>query len=63
MVNGLDGKEPLYAIHEVFYENDKPKSVTQEPCWIQGETILELKSDFELYKKAFDKPVLNYEDF
>jgi hypothetical protein len=53
-----------FTVHEVFYNEDgKSHLVTQDPCFPQGETLDELRCDFELYQMAFEKPVLNYEDF
>jgi hypothetical protein len=58
-----DGTE-LFAIHEVYYNDDgKPELVTEDPCEPQGETLAELKEDFEWYQKALEHPVLNYDDF
>ncbi len=57
-----DGTE-IFAIHEVYYNEDgECDLVTVDPCCPQGETLEELKQDFELYQKALEKPVLNYED-
>ena len=53
-----------YEIREVFYDEiGNPTFCIDEPSCPYGETIEELKEDYELMKKAFDKPVLNYEDF
>ena len=41
----------------------KPEYVTVEACCPQGETLEELKEDFEIYQRALQAPVLNYEDF
>jgi hypothetical protein len=56
--------EDSFTIHEVYYDLDgKPYLVTENACYPAGETIEELKEDFEHYKSALDKPVLNYSDF
>lgn len=52
-----------YQVHEVYYTDDKPIAVTESSIAAYGETVDELKADFELIMKAFDAPVLNYEDF
>ena len=58
-----DGTE-IFAIHEVYYDDDgKPDLVTEDPCEPQGETLEELKDDCEWYQKALEHPVLNYDDF
>jgi hypothetical protein len=48
----------VFAIHEVYYEDDMPGSMAVEPCYPQGETIEELREDFEHYRLALDKPIL-----
>ena len=53
----------IYAIHEVYYTSGDARATTVQPCWPQGETLEELKEDFEWYRKALEKPVLDYEDF
>jgi len=56
--------EHIYAIHEVYYKkNGKLHLVSVAPDYPHGETVDELKEDFEHYRQALDKPVLNYEDF
>ena len=52
-----------FAIHSVYYMNGVPKLVSTEPSKLFGEKEEDLKYDFDLMKKAFDKPHLNYEDF
>jgi len=54
--------EDLYAIHEAYYENDKPISLTEEAANPQGETLNELKDDFAHYLRALE-PVLEFSDF
>ena len=57
-------REITYSIHEAYYGTvDKADSITTEPVYPSGESIKELKDDLELYTKALDKPVLNWEDF
>jgi len=52
------------AIHEVYYNSqDEPRSCTKNPVPVAGEDIEVLKKDVEMMKQAFEKPVLDYEDF
>ena len=58
-------KDDCYGIHEVYYKDDgtmETRMVSVDPMDPHGETIDELKKDFELMKGAFGKPELNYED-
>jgi hypothetical protein len=49
----------LYTIKEVYYSSKgKPMWWSVEPDSPQGETLKELKEDFECYKEALNKPVL-----
>jgi hypothetical protein len=59
VVNGED----VYAIHEAYYDGEKPISITEESVNPQGETFEELKCDFVYYLKALELPVLEYADF
>jgi len=61
---GLDGKDEwFYGIHEVYYdENDKPYMLTKEPIDITGETEEDLKLGYKQMERAFDLPVLDYDD-
>lgn len=52
-----------YNIHEVYYENDIPHSCTEDPCSPWGETAAEFRSDIDAMLKAFDLPVLEYDNF
>jgi len=55
IING----EPTFAIHEIYYNNDcKPVSWTQVSVAPLGETLEGLKADFDIQKKAFEKPLL-----
>lgn len=56
--------EERVAIHEVYYGNDGvPRSCTENPVAPAGETVEDLKKDIEMMKQAFDKSILEYEDF
>ncbi len=63
VVRKTDEAEPLYGIHEVYYDSDgKPEMVTVEPVAIVGDSLLELQEEFVHYLRALLKPVLNYEE-
>lgn len=50
-----------YAIYEVYYNvNGEPNACSKNPMYIRGDSIEELKADLELYKQAFNKPILDY---
>ena len=55
----------LLRIKEAYYDEDKknPSSLTVEAVYAQGETLEELKEDFNLMLKAFDKPVIKDEEY
>jgi hypothetical protein len=56
--------EEWYGIHEVYYDKkDKPDMISEDPIDARGMTLDELKSDLEMMLRAFDKPVVVYEDF
>ena len=53
-----------YAIHEAFYDQDKPgdrPSITLEPVAAYGDTIEELRETLQRMLRALDHPVLDYE--
>lgn len=54
-----------YSIYEVFYDdNGNPDACTQEPIVdFYCETPEAIQFELDIIKKAFDKPVLNIEDF
>jgi len=55
-----------FAIHEAFYgstEDGRPHSVTVNPIAPFGENAQELQKDLERMQKAFEKPILEYDDF
>jgi hypothetical protein len=63
VVHRVTNGEDLYAIHEAYYEDDKPISLTEEAVNPQGETLDELKDDFAYYLSALEEPVLEFSDF
>ena len=56
-------KGGVFAIHDVYYEDGKPSMVTEENVSLMECTFKDLFKTFLLMEKAFEKPVLNYEDF
>ena len=53
-----------YSIHEAHYDDDgQVIGITEGSIEPNGETSKELKKDLETMLIAFDKPILNYEDF
>ena len=63
VVHRVINDEEVYAIHEAYYDGDKPISITEESVNPQGETLEELKRDFVYYLKALEQPVLEFADF
>ena len=64
--NGKKLRVPIiYGIHEAFYDNkkEKPHSITDDAMNISSESMKGLKWYYEALGKAFEKPILNYEDF
>ncbi len=56
-ITKIDG---FYSIREVYYDEEgKIESWTEDSVGIGGEFLEELKSDFEYYKKAFEKEVID----
>lgn len=51
----------LYGIREVYYANDKPVMISDEPHAPMGETFEELLDDMALQQAALYKPVLDAE--
>jgi hypothetical protein len=53
-----------YGIYEVYYsKNGKPEFCSSCPITPTGDNVRELKTSVIQMLKAFDKPVLKYEDF
>jgi hypothetical protein len=64
VVKHTDKGEEWYGIHEVYYDKkDKPDMISEDPIDAHGMTPDELKSDLDMMRQAFDKPVVVYEDF
>jgi hypothetical protein len=52
---------PYYQVHEVFYNEDGSiMACSEHQCSPFGETVEELKLDFELMAGALDKPIIPY---
>jgi hypothetical protein len=52
-----------YRIMEIYY--DKKGDIiafVDEPAKIVGEDVNDLKEIIKMYKKAFDKPIIDYKD-
>lgn len=51
-----------YDVHEVYYNADGSiKAWTENSIKPSGETIEELKEDFSMQLRAFEKPILDYD--
>lgn len=61
----IDGEEHIYfGIHEVYYEDKKPRAVTSNPITLDGwESTKYLKNTVRMILPAFRKPVLDFDDF
>lgn len=58
--------EVEHAIHEVYYENGKPTSYTENPVrvvWYAEEGMAAATAKLEAMKLALEKPVLKTTDF
>ena len=56
------GKEEVFQIHEVYYNDDETISAwTENPSNPQGETLDELKKDFLMQLRALEEPILDYD--
>lgn len=58
----FDG-EDVFAVHEVYYEDDgKPHMMSEDEVSPHGESLKEFKSDWKAYLDAKEQPVLTYPD-
>jgi hypothetical protein len=48
-----------FAIHEVYYDGDRPTAYSEAPATIEGETADELREQLERMRAALEKPVLH----
>jgi hypothetical protein len=59
-----DFGESTFAIHEVYYEeNNQPIACSENPIGIISETLDGLTKQFDLFKLALDKPILEMNYF
>lgn len=65
VVKRMFAGENSFGIYEAYDDGDinKPHSITELPVDCCGGTLDELRENYKLVAKAFDLPVLNYEDF
>lgn len=67
----FESGESELSIHEAYYAGDsdspsaanKPDSITENPITLSSEDIAGLQWQLKEIQKAFDRPVLNYEEF
>ena len=58
--DGRKESEDIYGIYEAYYNDDgEIYATTVEGMEPHGETLEELKSDFEMMQEAFNKEVLD----
>lgn len=50
--------EKYFAVHEVYYKNGKPISVTKNPITVITESIYDLQSELKKIERALKEPVL-----
>ena len=51
-------KDGIFGLKEVYSSNDQIEGTTEKFMSPFGTSMEELRADFELMKKAFDKPIL-----
>ena len=57
-VEQFDMEMDYYEVHEVYYTNDVPDSMSDKFSAPGGETIKEFEFSWKLYMKALQRPVL-----
>lgn len=56
--------EIVFGIHEVYYDkHGNPEYCSNSSMEPSGESVRQLHSDLHFMAKAFNKPILKYEDF
>jgi hypothetical protein len=56
-------KTGMYAIHEVFYDEEgEPWTCSEDPVCPEGDTLEALREELGHYQRALEWPVLEYED-
>lgn len=59
-----DNGSMTFGIHEVFYDkHGKPQFCSNRSMEPTGESIRDLRASVVQMMKAFNKPILRYEDF
>ena len=59
VIRSVEGGEPVYKIHEVYYDdNGHIEAWTEEPVLPYGEDLHELREDIHYFLQAFRQPVL-----
>ena len=59
-----EGEDVFYGIYEVYYDKfNGPQYITENPIFALGDTVKELAKDMAYMLKAFEKPILTFEDF
>lgn len=61
VVRKVDAGEEYFGIHEVYYENGDPVSVTVDSVSPFGETLEELTGEIDMFKAALSLPVLDFD--
>mgnify|MGYP001614251380 CR=1 FL=1 len=61
LVRKVTGNGFYFAIHEAYYTNDECDYITLDGVEVGGDTITECKSEYNMMKEAFKRPVLDYE--
>lgn len=51
------------AIHEVYYTDNIPDSITDEPIKIIGDDIEDIKQELKMILKCLEHPILDFESF
>lgn len=53
--------DETYGVHEVYYNaNDEITMLSEEPIAAKGLNSIELMSDFNMQKLAFNRPILDW---
>ena len=64
LVKRTHGDDVLYAIHEVYYDDQgAPESVTEDPVGVAEQSKDDIKTTLRHMERALTMPTLNYEDF
>lgn len=58
-----DGDETCIGIHEVYYEDGRPMSFTDEPVRVFGSTVADIRETLDRMRRACDLPALKPSDF